>query len=298
MDEIQQEFEELLKQGEGEPAAPEAAQAKADEIAYYLGDKQNKLPVNAELEFTEGGKPIRQNLSTILNHYRQRSELDKKYGEFKKERESWESEAGDRETYSQMRQKYEAIQKWSEENPQDFEYIWGLLENKDKTLAERDGIPPRVAEMLQQQNKELEELKGFKKSFDMEQEEKKDKAAFEETTAEMNEFKANYPEINLDEVGEQGMPLFKEILKHGVSQGISNFRLAAFDLLGPKLQDALIARGRQEAVKAVRQDKQQGVVSRSQTPGTGQSDPDTSKLSWSDLSKAAKGELEQILGKT
>jgi len=92
------------------------------------------------------------------------------------------------------------------------------------------------------------------------------------------------------------MPLFKQILKHVVSQGISTFRLAAFDLLGPKLQDALIARGRQDAVKAVRQDKQQGIVSRSQKPGTGQSDPDTSKMSWSDLNRAAKSELEGVLG--
>lgn len=294
MDEIQQEFEELLKGTAEEPV--EEAKPTAEEIAYYLGDKQSKLPVNAELEFTEGGKPIRQSLSTILNHYRQRSELDKKYGQFKQEREAWESEAGDRETYQSLSQKYKAIQDWSEQNPKDFEYMWGLLQNKEKTLMERDNIPPQVAERLSRQEKELEELKGFKKSFDLEQEEKRDKQAFDEVSQEMQVFKKDYPEINIEEENEEGMPLFKQILKHGVSRGISDFKLAAFDLLGPKLQEALIARGRNEAVKSVRQDKQQGVVSRSSKPGTGQSDFDTSKMSWSDLSKAAKGELETILG--
>lgn len=302
MDEIQQEFEELLKGGE---TAPAEEAAKADEIAYYLGDKQNKLPVNAELEFVEGGKPIRQSLSTILNHYRQRSELDKRYGEFKKERESWDSEVGDRETYIQQKEKFGALQDWSEKNPEEFQTIWDMYQNRDKHLlaskvqAETGAqVPQAVLNEISSLKAELSGLKEFKSQFDKQQEEIKDQKAYEAVSSEMESFKKDFPEFNLEEAQEDGLPLFKHILIHGVRRGIDDFRLAAQDYLGPKLHEALIARGRNEAVKSVRQDKQQGIVSRSSKPGTGQSDLDTSKMSWADLNKLAKGELEGVLGNT
>jgi hypothetical protein len=313
MDEAQKELEELLakQETEGTEAPPPAGEAPPtpEEVAYYLNGKENKLPLQAEIALQHDGKLTKAPLSTILNHYRQRADLDKKSVELRSAREEWEKERGDIDTYRDLRRKYEDIQRWSEQNPEDFAYLYNMFENRNKLLLERDagggeegagqgGVPPAVLEKLAALENELGGLREFKSSFEQRQEDEADQQAYNEVGQEMEEFKKNFPEVNLDEQDTEGISLSKKILIHGVQRQIPDFKLAALDYLGPKLQDILVQRGRNEAVKSVRQDRQQGVVSRSVTPPSGkETDVDTQK-NWADLHRDAKDELKQILGVT
>lgn len=312
-DEILKEFESLVSQGEAQEGTsetpPPSGMTPAEEVLYFHGGKEGKLPLQAEIALKEDGKIARAPLGTILNHYRQRADLDKKSVELRKQREAWEQERGDIDTYKSLRQKYGAIQEWSEKNPEEFAHIWNLYENRSKHLLERDAgvsaeggngaLPPAVIEKIASLEKTIEDLQGFKTSFEQTQEQKADEEAYSEVQQEMEQFKKDFPELNLDEQDEEGVALSKKILIHGVQKQIPEFRLAAFSFLGPKVMDALVQRGRNEAVKNVRQDRQQGVVSRSVTPPDGgqRAEVDTQK-SWSDLHRDAKDELKQILGTT
>lgn len=312
-EEIVKEFESLLEQGEspeGEAQAPGAP--TPEEILYFHGGKEGRLPLQAEIALKEDGKMARAPLNTILNHYRQRADLDKKSVELRKSRDEWEAERGDIDTFRTNRDRYGAIQKWSEENPEEFQHIWDLYENRSKHLLQRDvgqpaaegeaapvGLPPAVIDKIANLEKTIENLQGFQDEFKQDQEKQKDERAYHEVGQEMDEFKKEFPELNLDEQDGEGVPLAKKILVHGVQKQIPEFRLAAFSYLGPKVTDALVQRGRNEAVKNVRQETQQGIVSRSTTPPVdGQRAEVDTKKTWSDLHRDAKDELKQILGAT
>lgn len=300
-DPAQEELLGLLSEEKTESAPQEAPQA-VEEIEYYLGGKGSKLPINAEFAFTENGKTSKAPLSTILNHYRQRSNLDRESKEFKTARESWENE---RKAFEQrfgnnpeLLEQALQVQKWSLENGEAFNKIWEAVQSgtTDKMVAIQDANPELAAE-LQGLRKELQELRGFKQTFEQRQEEAENEEAAKEVRAEAEEWQKAYPEFKLDDKDENGQDLYSRILLHGVENHIPKFSLAAQDFLGTKLTDALLSRARQDAVKGIKQEKQQGIVSRSSTPQSGKGpEVDPTKMSWSEANNAAKAELAELLG--
>lgn len=297
MDEAQQELEQLLT---AEKQAPEPV-STVEQVEYYLGDKANKLPIDAQFQFTDNGKPIKQPLSTILNHYRQRSQLDTKFSEFNKSREEFmaqQKEWGDLEPYRQL-------QKWSVEKPEEFEAIYDLYKNKDKHLLQQKAGDPNsqaLIEELTNLKKELGGLKEFKSQFDRQRETEKEKQNLAELDGEVETFKKEFPEINLDQESDmmldsgQKATIKQAIMLFGYKHGIPDFESAALKYLKPKLLEVVQSRARTEAVKAVKNDTKAGVIARSSTPASGQSTKvNPSKMSWGDATKAAKAELEQML---
>lgn len=298
MDPAQEELTKLLSTEKVEEAP--APTPTVEQIEYFVGDKANKLPVDAQFSFTENGKVVKTPLSTMLNHYRQRSALDTKFSEFNKTREQFDAqqkEWGDLEPYRQL-------QKWSMDKPEEFQSIWDLYQNKDKhLLSQKAGDPNSQAlvEELTNLKRELGGLKEFKTQFDKKQEQEEDQRNLTALKGEVESFKKEFPEINLDQDSDtvladgRKVSLEKAIMLFGYQNGIPDFESAALKYLRPKLLEVVQQRARTEAVKGVRQDNKAGVIARSSVPFNGQGAKVNPKASWGEATKAAKTELEALL---
>lgn len=299
MDPAQEELESLLNQGtENETPAPEATPV-SEQVDYFLGDKANKLPLTAEFQFTENGKAVKAPLSTIINHYRQRSALDQKFAEFNKTKESFDSE---RKEWGDLEQ-YRQLQKWSLDHPDEFSTIWDLYQNKDRHLIgqKNEGNQAVIDELLSLK-RELQGLKEFKSQLDQDRAKEVDEKNLAELEIEVDNFKKDFPEVNLDGESEmiltdgQKATVKQAIMLYGYKHGIPDFESAALKFLKPKLMEIVAQRARQEAVKGVKLETQAGVIARSSTPLSGQSSKvNPAKMSWSDAKNAAKAELETLL---
>lgn len=301
MDAAHEELNQLLSQKPEEPVAetpqaPVATQPTIEQIEYYLGDKANKLPMNAEINLDGKRAP----LSTILNHYRQRDKLTHDFSEFKKTKEQFaleQKEWGDLTPYRQL-------QKWSTEKPEEFNAIWELYQNRDKHLLGAKAQDPNsqaLVNELMSLKQELTGLKEFKSQFDLRQQQEQDQKNIAELEAEVQEFKKEFPEVNLDQESDMVLDsgnkatLKQAIMLFGYKHGIPDFESAALKYLKPKLLEIASSRARKETVNAVKKDKEQGVMYRSSTPVMGQGSKVNPKLSWNDATKAAKAELEALL---
>ncbi len=266
-----------------------------------------KIPGNAEWKLAHDGKIVKVPASTLANTYRQAQHLEGKYKSFNQERQAFEQQKAEAQAAMAFKQKYGALQEWSEKNPNDFQTIWDIYQNRDKHLlaakAQPQGVQgAQVGQQGQQLSPFVDEISNLKKtvgelmqtkqSWDTYQQDQRMQKDTQQIWGEKETFQKSYPEINLEERDPDGVTLWAKIMRHGVEQRIPNFKTAAMDFLESRLQDTWAARSRNEVVKGFKQDRQQGIMQRSATPitGQGQSKPvDTKKMSYAELSELAKG---------
>ena len=318
------ELEKLLGGEQPEastPGTPDAAaqptpQPTQEEIDYFLNGKANRLPVNAEFSFPHDGKVVKAPLSTILNNYRQRADVDKKYGDLKKQREEFAKYEGDVK-WLQEHQDLVQMDKWVREHPQEWNTLQEVWKQKNELLlsggattqqaaaganaqtAASLNLPPnhpiiqQLVALQQQLEKQGETISKYETELQNGQKERDIK----EIDGEVEEFKKTWPEVNLDDKDADGVSLKYKIMVHGTDNNIPDFRKAARDFLFDRLLDIASQRGRTEAVKGVQKDRQQGILSKSSTPSKsdGQSAQVNPKAGWTDLQRAATAELEGML---
>ncbi len=287
MNEARDEFLQLT-QNEASEDHPIEAPPSVEEISYFLNNKESKLPVNAEFSFKEGGKSIKAPLQAMLNEYRRRQDLEKRYGGFKKEREEFDAQ---RKQYGEL-EPYLALQKWSVENPKDWDYLYKLYQDREKHTLTRDtgNGNEALVEKISALEKQLGELRDFRSSMDAEREEKLDHEAVSEIEQEVATFKKEFPEINLDEE-KDGRTLRDQIILYGVDRRIPNFELAAMSFLKPRLTEILSSRGRKEVSQNVIRDRSKGVIGRFPTPQGVKGEVNSKKLSWNEATNLAKAEF-------
>lgn len=295
--------EDAIKELEATPteAAPEVAtpapQAQSIEtLEILLNGNPFKLPTNVEIPIKHNGQIMKQPLSNLLNSYRQGTHIEEKLKEYRTLKEQLEAERGELDQFRSLKDKYGAIQDWSEKNPQEWERIWDLYQNKERALVGAPNGDNQYLEHIAALKKELGEMRDWRSQFEKEREDTKLRQETEALKQEVEEFKKEWPEIDLDETNLDGVSLRGQIMQHGLSKGVGDFQLAAMSYLRPRLLEIASQRGRTEAVKGVQSDKQQGIIARSSTPMTGQgSEVDPSKLSKADRAAMAKAELERML---
>lgn len=296
---------EILKEFEAGLNPPEAQTEQVtetpqvEELEIALGGKPFKLPVNVEVPVKHNGQILKTPLDKLLNSFRQGQHYEEKFKEFKTEREKFEAERGDFEQFKTLKGKYGDLQTWSEQNPEQWERLHQLWQNREAALKAGETGNAETAilnSQLQQVQNELKELKGWKSEWDKQQEEKQIAEDTQLIKKEIEEFQGKWKEIDLNEKDLDGYTLKSRIMKYGIDNKIPNFALAARGFLDDRLSDILVQRGRTEAVKNVQKDTQQGILARSDKPFSGQSpEVDPTKLSSSDLKRAAAAELERGL---
>ena len=303
------------------PAAPETSTPQAPSEMFTLGE--HKFPVNTEFNLTHGNQVKKVPYSTLINTYRQASHLEDKFKSFNKESEAFKAQQGEYQKLKEFHGKYGALQEWSEKNPQEFQTIWDLYQNKGKhLLSAQAGLTPN--QQLQQAQGQLQqgqaqglnpeqlrpfvdkisalesqlgELTQFKSQFDQEQTRKQEQADVEFVRGEMKTFQTEFPEINLQEKDPDGVTLWAKIIRYGVDNKIPTFDAAAMSYLKPRIIDTVSSRARNETVKGIKTAKASGEVARSSTPfNQGQTKTiDPKKVSWSEAGQLAKQQYAQLI---
>lgn len=260
-----------------------------------------KYPVDTKFKLTHGGKVLDVPYSTLANTYRQWQHMQDKWtSEFKPKIDEFQKLKPEFEKYKGFYDKYGQLQTWSEQNPQDWEVLWNLYQNKDKHLLEAKagvlGQPqaqgPNLApitENLSKIQQELESLRSFKTQFEQKQQQEAERKDTEAVMAEVAEFKKSYPELNLDERDPDGVSLWGKVIQYGIENKLPTFKAAANLYLEERLRDIWSTRSRTETVKSFQADNKAGVIKRSTTPFRSEgAKPNINKLSYADLASMAK----------
>lgn len=287
------------------PATPETSvpSVSTDVFEYFLGDKASKLPSNAEFAIKHAGQVQRIPASKLINNYRQSAHLETKLKELTGKLPEYEKKAGLADTYEKRikeMEKYEQLQKWSEENPEQFQYVWDSLQKSRDGLLNTDPnaqpgiVPDALHKTIQELRRELGDLKTWKTS----REEQEHASAVESEMGlienEINDFGKKYEKygVKLDEVDEEGISLRGRILKFAADNKVPQFEAAALMVLKDTLFERAGQMARQETLKSAKGDVAAGVLSRSSIPNQGQgAKVDVKKLSAEDRRKAALEEL-------
>lgn len=291
----------------GAGSSTDQSQGTTDYFTFNVGGKPQQIPSNAEWVLPHGGQLLKVPVSKIANTYRQDVHLQDKYKKFNEEKSQWEQMRPQYETAKKFYDKYGQFQEWSEKNPQEWQRLWDLYQNKDKHLLES-----QVNEAAGQQNmapyspfidkiasleKTVSQLAQDREAYQAEIKRQQDEADVNEVKSEISQFKKDYPELNLDEKNPDGTPLWVEIVQFGVDKRIPDFESAALKYLKPRLSEVFQARGRNEATKSIKQDNRAGIVARSSTPfNKGQSTPvvNFKNSSYGDLTRMAEQEYARL----
>jgi len=263
------------------PASPatDVAQATTPE-EYFEITHQNqklKLPTNYEFQLTHDGKAQKVPYSKLVNTYRQAAHLEDKFKDFNTQKSEFQKQQGDYGKYKEFYSKYEPLQTWSEKNPEEFQTIWDMYQNKSKHLMQNQVAQQAPDEMGKFQpfiekitnlEKQLGEMSEFKSSWQKEREDAQTQADVQEVESEITKFKQDFKEINLDERDAEGTALWAKIVAHGVDRKIPSFRAAALEYLEPKLFEVVQLRARNDAVRQVKDKARAGIVATSEKPMT------------------------------
>lgn len=290
---------------QGETAVQqEAPQTQEEMLEFLLGEQKFNVPLSYQIPIKHNGELRDVPLGSVINSWRQNSQLQQKQAEYKQQLGTYESKL------SALGDNYEKViefQKWSEENPQQWEKLYSMWNEKEKyTLASDNnssdnGLTPdhpllgHVSE-LTQKFRQMEEKLGRYEQMEQETENQK---VVSEVNEEMEKFGKEFPHIDLTQTDEDGVSLRGQILKFGADNGYPTFRSAAIDYQYPdgsslldKLKESALSQGRNDAVKTIKQDKKNGVLERSNVPSFGQNRSiDPARLSDDERFDAALREL-------
>lgn len=277
-----------------EPAAPDPA------FDYYLGDKANQLPQSAEFAIKHNGQLQRVPATKLVNNYRQTAHLESKLKELSDKYGQYEQKVGPLDEWEKKQQelsKFEALQKWSVENPDQFQQVWSGYERGQNGLPATDDGNPQFEALnrtINQLRSELGEVKEWKSAREKAEEEANIETQMQKIDEEAAEFSEQYKKygISLDSVDEEGISLRGRILNHAVEEGFKSFKSAAKSYLHDTLLEKAAQMGRQDGVKGMRGDVNAGIVNRTVNPPQGQSPAvDVRKMSEEDRLKSAVAEL-------
>lgn len=263
-----------------------------------VGNQKVRLPLSVEVPWNHNGQLQKTPLKSLLNNARQQAHLEEK---LKKLNGEMEGHKPNLEQFNTWKERLLPLQKWSEENPDQFNSIWELYENRDKHLLQKqvgEEENPLVNEITALKQK-LAKTEEFMSNFEKQQKVAEEKAADESLDKEISEFKSKYKELGVDlaDKDENGLSLESRILSFGFENRIQDFEAAALKFLGGTLLEKARVAGMSKAVKGIQNDKAQGIVGKSRTPFvSGQNDLRPEKESWGSLLEKARDEFDSMKG--
>lgn len=285
---------------EGQPAP-----TPSEMFEFDWQNKKHSFPTSIEFPIPHNGQIKRVPASTLFNTYRQAEHFSDKNKAFNAQLEKFKAEFADAQKHKEFYDKYGALQEWSLNKPDEFQAIWDLYQNRDKhLLAQQAGVDANNPQFqpfydkISSLEKKLGEFEGFKKSFDQEQEKKQQEADVAFVKNEIDTFKKDFPEINLDEVDPDGVSLRDKIIVFGVNNNYPDFESAALKFLKSRVLETVSYRARNDAAKSVQNDKRQGIVARSSTPfpnGQSARPIDPRKHTYDEINEMAKAEYARLV---
>lgn len=291
-------------QDAGEAAAPqtEAPQTETPPTPQEMFELAgNKYPINTEFQFVHGGKQLKVPYNSLVNTYRQAAHMQDRWNDFKKVQAEQAEKLKSYDRLKGFYDKYGALQEWSEKNPDQWNALYELWQNKDRHLlnhqigAQQQPQQPGGPNLDPLVN-EITNLKSQLSKYDqmlqkMEDSEKEAAEAknLEFVKNEVQSFAKEFPEIEMTELDPDGVPLWSKIVNWGEANGFQEFTPAAYMYLKQRIAETYQARARSEAMKSVKTDHQAGIVKRSAMPLNGQGQRMQPKnMSYAELADLAK----------
>lgn len=300
-DHIQQEFNSLIqgKNPETSPNAQPNGQSVEDMLEFDLGEQKFKVPYSYELPIKHNGTIVKTPLEKLINTFRQNQHFEDKNIKFRQEREAFEKQRKELGDIDSLRQKYGAIQDWSEKNPEQWERLWQAYQDRDRLLNPGNNADNPLLSELEALKRELGPLKEFHKEYMTRAEQEQNEKVTAEVEKEIEDFNSKYGKkygINLGEKDDEGLTLTARIVKHGIDKGYPDFTSSALTYLAPRLLTTVEHSGRVEAANSIKNDRKNGILSRSDTPIGGEKFKlDPTKMSESERDRAAHAELAQLI---
>jgi hypothetical protein len=308
----------------GSETAPETgAQTQPQTTQEMFELMGNKYPINTEFQVTHGGKIMKVPYNSLVQTYRQAANMTERYHELKKAQAEMGKYRQDFDRFKGFHDKYGQLQEWSEKNPQEWQRLWELYQNKDQHLMaaqmgqnpqgggqnNNQALPQQLQPLLQkisqleskfgEVSKVRETWESQVREWESQVREQEEMKSVDFVKNEVVSFSKQFPEIPLAEQDPEGTPLWAKIVQWGNANGYKEFTPAAFMFLKDRIADAYSSRGRAEALKSQKQDFQQGIVRRSATPITSQGKAQPAnirKMSWSEVAEMAKDGIGQMSG--
>jgi hypothetical protein len=292
-DALQQEFEGMVSGESAQEPETQTPEEQIEMIELALGEQKHKIPLNAEFPVKHNGQIHNTPLEKLFTAWRERSHYDDKFKGLKEERTKFEQERGDFDQFQELRKKYGDIQAWSEANPEQWNALWEMFQNRDQHLSQTQG-DSYTAKELAALREELSGLKQVTSKYEEMMQRSQEKEDVESVNQEIEAFKKEFPDIDLGEKDLDGIPLQDNIINFGIKNNLPDFESAALKFLKSRLVQTAEMRGRKDTVEKVKRDHSAGVVGRSNTPFTGK-DVDPKRMNGEELKEAALAEFEQLL---
>lgn len=263
--------------------------------------KSLKIPLNYKLPLKENGKIEEVELSTLFNKYRNANQMQRKYEELHKTHNGILGEIGDLDQFKTQKQKYDAIQAWSEQNPQDWERLYEMFSNREKYLLNNQPGQEGSEKLLQTIAQLRQEIDGIKQGpisqYQKDLEDRQNQEVVRQVNEEMENFQKEFPEFKLEEKDVDGIDRKSAIIKHGIDNGIPTFTAAAYSLYGKELVKAAEERGRKSLTESIKKDNANGIVTRQSIPNGQVPRATDNRSSKVDYKTAAAEELRELLSK-
>lgn len=231
-----------------------------------MDGKPLKLPYNLELPIKHNGELIKLPLEKLVQNYRQNEHLQSKHKEFQTKQQEFESKVGDWTKVEELKNKYGALQEWSEANPDQFERIWQLFQSKDKVLAGGEFNP--LEHKIQSLEKQLMEMGEITKGFKSHQEEQAAQKDIALIDGQISEFSKEFPYLDLSEKDLDGIPLSDRIIQYGIDKRHPDFFSAAMTYPGlrKRLVEGVRESVKTDEAKRIKSDFKNGIIARNTTP--------------------------------
>lgn len=263
--------------GSSTPAREPVSQTPAEEMfEYYLGNKANKLPSSAAFTLKENGKIDKIPLPKLFNGYRMNQQTSKQNMDlmkFKTQFDEINPKYQELDKNYKILEPYKKMDDWSKKlqlsNPGGYKFLMDTIDQLEKGTFQTNapnGEQNVLHGTITQQAQQIKELLDWKNQFTQEKENQKMQEDTKLVSGEIEDHKKKFPEINLDEPDENGIPLSTKVIDFGVEKGYQNFTDAYSAYFRDKLPEIFMQRGKNEAMSGLKKDNAKGILARSSKP--------------------------------
>lgn len=250
----------------------EIADVDVEEALASVEQPSHEIPMSApepeapaapqEYEFVHSGKPIKAPIDKILKWASQGYDAPNRIGELNKTLDGFKSRE---QKFTEYESKYAPVDEYFTKNPDHWKAIQEAWTQRQQALDPNNPIAAELNNVKQT----LNDLTKFKDDLSSKEVTKTRQAEDAKLTDEITSIRKQYSDLDWDQSNEQGLSLEKQVLKHGMENGISSFRAAFRDFTHDQLVKKARESGMQERDKDIQKRTKLGLLGETRTPTKG-----------------------------
>ena len=231
---------------------------------------QSNEPQPQTFEYQANGKTISEDINTILKRAGMGYNYAQHMQDFKQKQSDLESRFQQAES---IEKKWKPYEEYATQNPDWANHVRTAYEQRTTFNPDGTGQPigqsPSNAQTpeLQSLMQELNELKKFRDDYNNDKQLMAQQQQDQELNEQIKGVQSEYPDIDFSHTDPTtGKSLEFQVLEHGNTHGISNFRAAFRDFYHDQLVSRATTQAQEQVAKSLQQRQQKGFMSSSDTP--------------------------------